>query len=540
MKALLLFAVLSSPQQEPAAREDAGGLVFARPKGWTSTVDPNTKITMLRPPGLRPGEECVVTLYPTSAGFSGTDQELHDAIFKDVTRAGTVDGAPRTGKTGIFQSSRAKLTTPMGEAWLIVYSAKSGDRIGGGVLVAGSEALLDAHRPAVEEMLKGMRFAGDEAPAAPPQPAVPAAGQTFNGLVIPLPAGWTRKDEPGGLISLSPPPPRSALEPAWDYVMYVLPSQPLLGTFWQTHKAIFQEALKSSGLKDPVPATHNADEPGPFIRSASAGRDAAGAVRSISMYSALSDGKIECILIHHQEDRDGLRPILARTAVKTPPRRSERPKIVEAYRRMDQKLYINAAGGAPIAGSLKYERIWLRSDGVADFSTYYPEGYATAGVVFKQDPGLNDGTVGSWKRRGDTQVEITRTEGGKAEVYQRENGRLRFGDQLWQPMPPVDGMQLEGRWSLAAPPGFDVPASRIQLTKDGRFQDEGILDHVSLPDLKRGKPPKKGSGTYELRDWTIFLRYDDGTTWSTDFSTIGSDPKDHSSILFGVFAIPRE
>jgi hypothetical protein len=50
----------------------------------------------------------------------------------------------------------------------------------------------------------------------------------------------------------------------------------------------------------------------------------------------------------------------------------------------------------------------------------------------------------------------------------------------------------------------------------------------------------KGAGTYELRDWTLFLTYDDGKAWPTDFSTLGRDPKNHTSLLFGVFAARRE
>jgi hypothetical protein len=526
-----LLALLLVLGQEPAAREEARGLVFTRPKGWVKTENPNTS-TALTPPGLGAGEECTLILYPTSSGFSGTDQELGDSVFQSVTMGSTVHGEPSTGKLGLFQTRRARMTTSAGlHAWIVVFSGKSADTIGAGVFIAGSEALLKTHGPVVDELLREMRFARDEAPSTP---------QAIHGLVIPLSAGWTRKDEAGGIVSLHPPPPRSALEPTWDYVMYVLPSQPLLGTFWQTHKAVFQEAIKSSQLKDPVPPSHNPDEPGPFIRSASAGHDAAGGVRAISMYSALSDGKIECILIHNQEDRDGLRRILARTAVKTPPKKVERPRIVEAYRLMDQKQYINIDGSTS-AGSLQYERIWLRSDGVADFTTYYPEGYASAAVVLKQDPGLADGRIGSWKARGDAQVEVVRTEGVPATLCAREDGKLRHGSQLWQPMPRVDGVRLEGRWSRKpAPGGPQFDPIWIELTKDGRFKDEGVLDHVTLSTLERGKPPKRGSGTYELRDWTIFLRYDDGTSWSTDFSTIGSDARDHSAILFGTFAFPKE
>jgi hypothetical protein len=526
--ALMIFAA-----QEPAAREEGSGFVFSLPKGWMRRDDPS-KATILTPRGG--DQEASVILYPISQGSVGSAQEFHDTMLKAITTGSKVEGDPQTGTTGNFQWSRMKVTPQVGPPmWVVLYTAKSGSSLGAAVFGAASEKALATHGAAAEELLKGMTFVG----AAEPAPA----GQTIHGLVLPLPAGWTRKEDPSGTVALFPPPPKTVLEPTWDYVIYVLPSQTLQGTHWQTHKAIFQAALKSSQLKDPVPPIHEPGGPGPFIRSESAGHDAAGGVRTLSMYSALSDGKVECLVIHNQEDRDGLRAIFARATPKNPPKKLERPKIVEAYRRVNQTMYINRDGGALIAGTPKYERIWLRSAGVADFSTTYPEGYAASTVVFKHDPGLENGSIGSWKARGDTQVQIVRTEGAAAQVYQRENGRLRFGDQQWQPMPPVDGMRLDGRWTIKPNPGatgIAPPKVLIEFTNEGRFKDDGVLDYACLYDLIRGKPPKKGAGTYELRDWTVLLKYDDGVSWSTDFSTIGTDPKDHSSILFGVYAFQKE
>jgi len=211
----LLLLTLFLPLQEPSPREEARGLVFARPKGWEKSEDPNTKITSFKPPGLREGQECTLVLYPTSKGFAGSAQELHDAIFKSVTQGSAVDGDPQAGKAGLFQSSRATMTSPGGpKVWIVVYTAKSADTIGGAAFLATSEALFKTHGPGADEMVKGMRFADEEAPAA-----AAAGRQAIHGLLIPLPEGWTRKDEPWGGVALSPPPPRSVLEPRWDYVI---------------------------------------------------------------------------------------------------------------------------------------------------------------------------------------------------------------------------------------------------------------------------------------------------------------------------------
>jgi hypothetical protein len=106
----------------------------------------------------------------------------------------------------------------------------------------------------------------------------------------------------------------------------------------------------------------------------------------------------------------------------------------------------------------------------------------------------------------------------------REKGKLRRGAEIWQPMPAVDGLKLDGRWELGD--------ARIAFTPEGRFTDAGVLAHVgALPVLKHAgskefywaKPPARGAGTYELRDFTLLVRYDDGTAWASDFSTLGED-----------------
>ncbi len=525
---LLAFALALLPQDAP--RETASGFTFALPKGWTRREDPATQATVLTAPNLPAGQEAQLILYPTGQNGALTLQAFHDSMFKSLTSAFKLDGDPQTGTTGRFQWSRAKVTPAGGSPMRVaIYSASSGDTLGAAVFVA-SDTAFASHLAAVEQLVKDLRFAGA---VADPAPAAPAKTQTLHGLVLPLPEGWTRKDDPNGLIALFPPPPKGPLEPSWDYVIYVLPSQPLRGTPWETHKALFDDALKASQLKNPVPPTHSHDEPGPFIRSASAGHAANGAVRAISIYSAPSDGHLECLLIHNQEDRDGLRAILSRATVKNPPKKADRPKILEAYRRGEQKLYTTREGGALASGSLMYERIWLRADGVADFTTCYAEGYAASPAALKLDPGLLNGSAGAWKKQGDARIEILRTAGRPAELYERDQGNLRSGAQVWQRMPPVDGLRLDGRWGLK-------PDLSLELTKVGRFKDDGVFHHAAFVDTKRPKPPKKGAGTYELREWTIFLSYDDGTAWSTDFSTIGPDPQNAPGILLGVYGFPKE
>ena len=368
--------------------------------------------------------------------------------------------------------------------------------------------------------------------ASAPAPAA------IHGLDIPVPAGWTHKDDPGGAVVLRPPPPRNAPLDEPVCMILVLPTQPMRGTFWETHRAVFDEVVKSLPLTNLVAPIHEPNSPGPFIRSSTAGDDANKRIQAVRLYSALSADGIECVLVVGQEDFATTGPMLHRTRARKPPKEAPRPKIVQAYRRLKQQADVNVNRGEYLVGAVPYERIWLRDDGVADFSAVYPEGHAASGAPPKVDRALQYGSYGSWKAVGEREVHVVRQAGKAAEVYLRENGALRLGDQVWQPMPSVDGLKLDGRWRLPVPAG--QPPRHIEFTAAGRFTDEGVLVDVGIFPVYawagsrvvfRERPPARGAGTYEIREFTLLVKYDDGRAWSTDFSTAGADPKDLSKLL---------
>ena len=370
---------------------------------------------------------------------------------------------------------------------------------------------------------------------------------TINGLEIPVPAGWTHKEDPGGSVVLQPPPPRNSPLDEPVCMILVLPAQPMRGTFWETHCAVFEEVLKSLPLTNLVAPIHEPNSPGHFIRSSTAGDDAGKRIQAVRLYSALSADGIQCVLVVGQEDFATTGPMLHQSRVTRPPKESPRPKIVEAYRRLKQQADVNVHRGEYLVGSVPYERIWFRDDGVADFSAVYPEGHAASAAAPKVDRALQYGSYGSWKAVGNREVHVVRHASKPVEVYRRENGKLRLGDQVWEAMPSVDGMKLDGRWRLPVPAG--QPARSIEFTAAGRFKDDGVLEDVgSFPVFAwagsrvvfRDRPPPRGAGTYEIREFTLLVKYDDGRAWSTDFSTAGADPKDRSKLLLRGGILHRE
>jgi len=374
--------------------------------------------------------------------------------------------------------------------------------------------------------------------AADPKPV------EVHGFDIPVPDGWVRRNDPAGAVLLHPPQARGFEHVEPQFVMFVFPTQPLQGTFWESQRALLDEIVKTTKLTNLVAPIHDPSAPGPFVRSSTAGDDARKSIRAVRLYSAPAEGGIATIMVFGSEDFGTTGPMLHNTRVRKPPKETPRAKIVEAYRRLEQQADVHVNRGEFLVGATPYARILLRDDGVADFMPKYDEGYAASRVPPKVDRALQRGPYGSWKAVGNDEVHIVREAGKPAEVYRRENGNLRLGEKVWEKMPSVEGLKLDGAWRL---PG--AKERRIEFTPAGRFKDEGLLEDVgSWPVyawagsriVTQQRPPPRGEGTYEIREFTLLLKYDDGSPWSTDFSIEGTDAKDVSKLLLRTGTLEKE
>ncbi len=394
-------------------------------------------------------------------------------------------------------------------------------------------ARFDADDPPAARtlFLNGYTLERTDGPAAAGvAPPAAAGGAVIHGLVIPVPATWTRKDDPSGAVYLVPPQTPGVLQ----YLLAVFPPNKLQGGHGEAHRAMAKALLQQAQWTGGEPVLHHkAEGPGLFIKTDAAGRTAGGEGRTFTLFTAVHDGTMEAVVGINAIDRSVVDPVLEATTFKDPPKTAARPKIVEAYRRLKQRL--NPTADGMVAGSLMYDRIWLRSDGVADFSTHYFEGYAASMLPMKTDASLLSGDYGSWKEVGDA-IHITRSAGAAPEVYERVGGGLRGGGKEWEPMPRVDGLKLSGRWEIKSPPQYH---DWIEFTPEGKFKVDGVLKSVATGDISPIRPPAKGAGRYEIRDWTIFFTFDDGTRWSSDFSTLGRDGKPDASIIFRTTAYPK-
>jgi hypothetical protein len=355
--------------------------------------------------------------------------------------------------------------------------------------------------------------------------ADPAArGTEVHGLILPIPAGWTRTDDPAGVVYLRPPDDPGSL-------LAVFPPNKLQSSHWAAHKEMVNQLLRQAQWTGGEPVVvHKPEGPGLFVKTEAAGRTAAGEGRTFTLFTAVHDGIMEAILGVNSINRTIVDPTLEAARFKAPPKTDARPKIVEAYRRLNQRTFINPNGGAMIAGSLQYDRLWLWSNGVADFSTSYSEGYAASTLPLKVDPDLMSGDFGRWKEV-EGKIQVVRAAGGAAEMFDRASGPAG-----WETMLRVDGLKLSGRWEAkTAPEAHDW----IDFTPEGTFKMSGVLKAVAFGDVAKVRPPDKAGGRYEIRDWTMFFTFEDGTTWSTDFSILGREMKPDSAILFRTRAYPK-
>lgn len=103
----------------------------------------------------------------------------------------------------------------------------------------------------------------------------------------------------------------------------------------------------------------------------------------------------------------------------------------------------------------------------------------------------------------------------------------------------VDGLRLDGVWSISADPDYQ-PKSTISFSRDGRFSEAGLMNGIfSFLDEGAGEP---GSGTYDIKNFTLYLKYDDGRVRTACFSlSFSSKPESSPGMIYiyrtGLFLI---
>jgi len=121
---------------------------------------------------------------------------------------------------------------------------------------------------------------------------------------------------------------------------------------------------------------------------------------------------------------------------------------------------------------------------------------------------INNGT-GKWIIKRPGVIDIN--------VKLNERGNMVISAQYYQHCKPVDGLKLNGSWTSYADPddpeldrGAFGQNALIRFSANGQFTDEGIFNSALQFHRDGSSVTTAGSGTYEIRDYSIILRYNDG------------------------------
>jgi len=514
------------------------GLGLEPPKGWKRSEDPQKRFVQYQPPNIPAGGDCAVLVY-TPVDFPGTAEQFNDNMVAGLTQNKRLFGAPQKIDVGIFKAvviSQQNLITNQAE-YMVVHAVKSGTKIHAILYAANDPAFFKARGAEVQAMLAKAALPKEAAPAAEANvPAVKAAGGAYAGMTIPFPPGFTRQDDPSGWIILTPPPQLAR----GDARIWIAPTRKIEGSHWDAHRALLKALVAQAKWAGSYADIADV-APGPFIRTVT---HCTTENKQMRLFTAVAGDQMEAIVCNPDASDELLRvlyEVFEKTTLKNvPPDGPKRPQVLEAYRRASQKRYLNANGTISV-GRVMFERILLLDNGVADLCAAYDEGMAASTSLWKIDPGCLNGAYGKWTAEGKT-VRIKRGPELPEKVYDRDNGALKFGDEDWRPMPRVDGLKLSGRYSYRSQPGTGLQFYFwIDFSEEGAFKTGGLLKWLSDSDtLNRPKPPENCSGTYEIRDWTIFFKVDGKVVWSTDFMTTGEDLKDLKIVLLNSSGFARE
>ena len=123
---------------------------------------------------------------------------------------------------------------------------------------------------------------------------------------------------------------------------------------------------------------------------------------------------------------------------------------------------------------------------------------------------------GTYQVTGD-RVDILLNRGTYRQVGTLTAGALQIEDRRYTLEGDISksaARAIEGVFGRAdAQPGEDLARRFIRFTRDGRFQDQGIVTTITTADISTGNlrfERAAGAGTYTLAPYTIILRYSDG------------------------------
>jgi len=511
------------------------------PKGWTAQEGPQKQFTAYLPPDLKAGQGAALMVFPAQDVPLSTQEEYLDWLIKNATQGGQILDKIQKVDIGSFRAGTFSFKNAQGQTqYVMVQAAKWGSRGQALLWFATDFELFKSKLLDVMAVMNTAKVPKAAAAGPGPAPAVAKPGQMeVNGLLLPLPQGWTRQDDPSGWSILIPPNGVFNDNPR----LWVSPVMKIEGSHWLAHKALLQSLVDGAKLPGGSRVDTPDVAPGPFIQSwAHCLTDGS---RGIRLFSAAANGSMSAIALTPARELGGddiirvLFPVFEQTRLKGYPDGLPHPEVKEAFRTPSQKKFLNNDGTMTV-GRVGYDKMLLLANGTVDLRATTEEGYDGNTAAIKMDYGALTGYFGKWTADG-TAVKVQRKADRAEEVYTRDGANLSFGSQIWTPIPRMDGLRLKGRYARKSAPGTGLTYNDwIEFAEDGTYKSAGLLGFLSNGDLSgRPKPPDPSAGAYEFRNWTLWLKVDGRPVWSADVMPLKDDVKDVDTLLINTFAFVR-
>ena len=126
----------------------------------------------------------------------------------------------------------------------------------------------------------------------------------------------------------------------------------------------------------------------------------------------------------------------------------------------------------------------------------------------------------------------------KGKISVTGDNKITFDSDSYMRIKQFDGLKLNGSWTSLANPDEDLKVGELEpviyFYPDGRFEDKGIL--MVLDISAKEWEQRAGKGKYEISDYTLSLRYDDGRIRNYSITGLftGSGLNDKSLVVCNV------
>jgi hypothetical protein len=126
---------------------------------------------------------------------------------------------------------------------------------------------------------------------------------------------------------------------------------------------------------------------------------------------------------------------------------------------------------------------------------------------------------GRWQENKATGEVLIKWQEGSPWTLKRQGDRLSLGGRMLLKFRPLDGVKLDGTFVHRSLAGTNIP---LVLRRDGTFETSGLMEEMVCEPPDR-RPTLSGSGTYEIRKWTLILRFTSGKVTLLPFSVLSEE-----------------